>query len=53
VRLLYAPLGTAVSNQGVVTPGTRFDAFERHGDFVHVRGDDFEGYLPVSAVRLL
>ena len=50
MRLLSAPSASAPS-KGVVEPGTQFDSLERIGEFVHVRGDGFEGYLPAWSVR--
>jgi hypothetical protein len=53
IRLLTGPSLQALSSHGSIAPGTRLDAFERHGDFIHVRGPGFEGYLPATTLRLL
>lgn len=48
--LLAEPMATAAT-QRELPPGTAFDTFEQRGEFVHVRGDDFDGYLPAWSVR--
>jgi hypothetical protein len=50
MRLLSAPSASAPS-KGEIEPGTQFDTLERIGEFVHVRGDGFEGYLPAWSIR--
>jgi hypothetical protein len=50
MRLLSAPSASAPS-KGELEPGTQFDTLERIGEFVHVRGDGFEGYLPAWSIR--
>ena len=48
--LLAQPTATASSTMEIA-PGTAFESYEQHGEFVHVRGDDFDGYLPAWSVR--
>lgn len=50
MRLLAAPSANAPS-KGEIQPGTQFDSLERIAEFVHVRGDGFEGYLPAWSIR--
>jgi hypothetical protein len=50
MRLLAAPSASAPS-KGEIQAGTQFDSLERIGEFVHVRGDGFEGYLPAWSIR--
>jgi hypothetical protein len=53
VHLLSGPSTASRSAYGAIAPHVQFDVFAQHGEFVHVRGKDFEGYLPVASVRLL
>jgi hypothetical protein len=53
VPLLSGPTPTARSSYGDITIGVQFDVLDQQGDYVHVRGHNFEGYLPVSSIRLL
>jgi hypothetical protein len=50
MKLLSAPSASAPS-KGEIEPGTQLDTLERIGEFVHVRGDGFEGYLPAWSIR--
>jgi len=50
MKLLSAPSASAAST-GEIEPGTAFDALEQSGEFVHVRGAGFEGYLPAWSIR--
>jgi hypothetical protein len=50
MRLLAAPSANAPS-KAVIEPGTAFDSLEQIEEFVHVRGDGFEGYLPAWSIR--
>ena len=34
-----------------IAPGTAFESYEQEGEFVHVRGEDFDGYLPAWSIR--
>src|SRR5205814_6181813 len=34
-----------------IAPGTAFESYEQEGEFVHVRSEDFDGYLPAWSVR--
>jgi len=52
MKVLSAPSASAPS-KGQIEPGTQFDSLERFGEFVHVRGDGFEGYLPAWSIRPL
>lgn len=48
--LLAQPAANA-ARTAEIAPGTAFESYEQEGEFVHVRGDDFEGYLPAWSVR--
>jgi hypothetical protein len=48
--LLAEPVATAPTRREL-EPGTAFDSYEQQGEFVRVRGADFEGYLPAWSVR--
>lgn len=48
--LLAEPVANA-SSLREIEPGTSFESMEQRGDFVHVRGADFDGFLPAWSVR--
>ena len=48
--LLTEPVANASSVRDI-EPGTSFESMEQHGEFVHVRGPDFDGFLPAWSVR--
>ena len=48
--LLAEPIANARSLREI-EPGTSFDSMEQQGDFIHVRGPDFDGFLPAWSVR--
>jgi hypothetical protein len=50
MKLLSAPNASAPS-KGTLEPGSAIESLEQIGEFVHVRGDGFEGYLPAWAIR--
>jgi hypothetical protein len=53
VGLLSGPRNSAASAYGEVPTGIQFDVLEEVGEYVHVRGSGFEGYLPARLVRLV
>ena len=48
--LLVEPVANASSLRDI-EPGTSFDSLEQQGEFIHVRGPDFDGFLPAWSVR--
>lgn len=50
MALLAEPVANA-SSMREIQPGTPFESMEQRGEFVHVRGQDFEGFLPAWSVR--
>jgi hypothetical protein len=50
MQLLAAPVANAPARREIA-PGTTFESLEHEGEFVHVRGSDFDGYLPSWSVR--
>jgi len=48
--LLREPVANASAVRDI-EPGTSFESMEQHGEFVHVRGQGFEGFLPAWSVR--
>lgn len=48
--LLVEPIANASSLRDI-EPGTAFDSMEQQGEFIHVRGQDFDGFLPAWSVR--
>ena len=48
--ILAEPSATS-SSTAEIQPGTAFESLETQGEFVHVRGQGFEGFLPAWSVR--
>ena len=44
------PVMNAPSSRDI-EPGTPFESMETQGEFIHVRGQDFDGFLPAWSVR--
>lgn len=48
--LLAEPIANAPSLREI-EPGTSFESMEQQGEFIHVHGEDFDGFLPAWSVR--